>query len=448
MWEDYQVLGPLAGVTRVLLGMEGCLLVFVGSRGCAVHSRFTLVAWGKDSFHLGVRPLPCIEIPVKNLVAGKYEMGPELDLLEQLANDISPKAVFLVPTDSVKMIGFDLRSVGEIISTRLRCPVVHLEVSGSAEAGPSPGYRAAFSALLEYAIQYRGWSHPRTNCSGTHCINLVGWMWPSRRRDHEVGACLSLLQSVGICVNRVLFGGASLDDFIASLDSHVNALICSTFFVPELEELEKAGGPQLVGRIPPYGFSGTREWLHEIATALGQDISTAVDAEVAKNEPVFQSLKSSLRGKRVFVGGGPGRLIGLLHVAADLELEIVCAALYWPKKEYVQELRHVMDVHGVRPNILLIRPGLTELRDVARDLRPDLWMGGYQEHHICRQFSIPYVPTTVSTAPHMTFEGAVNLARKLVMASDGYDFVSTSFTAIEPGHEACVRRRADGATDY
>ena len=261
-------------------------------------------------------------------------------------------------------------------------------------------------------------------------VNLVGWMWPSRRRNHEIGCCMAMLEELGIPVNTVVSGGSTLADIEKSVNASVNAVVCSSLMGDMLDTLDKHG-LRLAGNRAPYGFSGTSEWLENIAAALGKDVSAGIAAMRARYEPKFLENKARLKGKRVFVSGGPGRVIGLLHALNDYEMDIEVACMFWPHFWSRKDLAHLLEDHGLKVGTFILSPGLDDLEWAATHFDFDVWMGGYQEQHTCKRHGIPFVPITVYTVTHVGYEGAVNLGNKMLMAMDGHSFVENCFTANE-----------------
>ena len=155
-------------------------------------------------------------------------------------------------------------------------------------------------------------------------------------------------------------------------------------------------------------------------------------------KPDFLEIKKILKGKKVFVSGGPGRLIGLLHTLSDYEVEIQSAALFWPHPWSQNDLRHMKEKHGINIKNIIVSPGLDDLQEVANNYEIDLWLGGYQEQHVAKKYNIPFVPITVYTSPHVGFEGVVNLGNKLKLALEGYDFTENILKAKEI--QPCIYR--------
>lgn len=423
LWVDYQVLGPMFSALRIFMTMDDVMTVIVGAKGCAYHLNFTIIAWGEIDFDLGKRPLPVLEFTQSQLVMGNLTAGaPWLDKLKRLCALRNSRRIVLFPTDAVTISGADLDRLSTQIASSTSLEVTPLSISAISSPNQWAGYDAALNAL--YA-PYFGKTFEREKA-----VNLVGWMWPSRHRSHEIGCCMAMLKELNIPVQSVISGGSTLQDIENSMSASANAVVCSAVMGTVLQRLDSEG-IKLAGPRAPYGFSGTREWLESISDALDMDVKAGIDAMESRYMPAFLQNKEQLKGKKVFVGGGPGRIIGLLHALNDYEMDIQVACMFWPHEWSRQDVSHLLKQHHLKVGTFILSPGLDDLEWAAENHDFDVWMGGYQELHTCKRHHIPFVPITVYTVTHVGFEGCVNLGNKMLMAMNGHNFVENNFTANE-----------------
>jgi len=424
-YADYQVLGPSFAAISVLLGVEDVLPIIVAARGCAAHIRFTIVAWGHD-FNMDPRALPFIEVDRNDVIQGIYSVSEEqLRAFARLIEKKSYKRIIVMSNDDVLLTSADLEPLRRQLEERLRISTAVLEVSPLSGTNQWVGYDKALNLLYQPFL-----SEPIEKKEG---INIVGWKWPSRERKFDIGACLSLLIEIGVKVNYVIPGGSKVEDFRNSLSSQVNLLWCPAYIGETLESLEREKGIPIAGYTPPYGFEGTMQWITELADALNDRDHLLLEAEKARNRFIeeVKPIKEQLQGKRGFVSGGPGRLPGLISIMADLGIDIVAAALYWPHPSSRKVLPKSLEKLPKLPQVFLVGPSLYELDEIARDLKPDFWMGGFQEQHACKRYGIPFIPTTVYTKSHQCFEGVPTVGRKIIKVLNGFDFVANPFQTVE-----------------
>ncbi|MDO5323867.1 MAG: nitrogenase component 1 [Clostridia bacterium] len=422
-WADYQVLGPMFSALRLFMTMEDVLPVIVGAKGCAYHLNFTIVAWGEIDFDLGKRPLPVLQFSQSQIITGSFELSEGwVNRLKVLAKRRGAKRIMLFFTDAMALCGANLDGIAASLEKMCGIETSYVNVFAMSGTNQWQGYKAALEAMYLPLLD-KSFKREKS-------VNLVGWMWPSRKRNQEIGCCISMLNELGIPVNAVISGGSQLSDIEKSLHASANAVVCSSLMGEMLDILDKRG-IRLAGNRAPYGFSGTVEWLENIAEALDMDIHEGLEAMRARYLPKFLENKARLKGKKVFVSGGPGRVIGLLHALNDYEMDIQVACMFWPHAWSREDLKHLLQEHGLKVGTFILSPGLDDLEWAAQNFQFDVWMGGYQEQHTCKRYNIPFVPITVYTVTHVGFEGAVNLGNKMLMAMDGHSFVENSFTANE-----------------
>lgn len=423
LWADYQVLGPMMSAYRVLATMDDVIPVMVGVKGCSYHVRFAVVAMGETDFDLGKRPAFCLEFTPAQIVRGDYSVPKEWAerFLEVMIEKL-PKLIVLIPTDALIISGSDVDSLTQQMEEYTGITTTSINASSIIGQSPQYGYSPAMTALLKPFLD--------KEVKERSGINLLGWHWPSRSHDREIGECLRMLERCGIEVKTVLSGGSTLSDIEKAMTACGNAVVCPAVCGDYVKDMESHGVPMLTWR-SPYGFSGSREWLEEISRGLRLDRRIEIDKLEEEYRTQFEENKAELKGKKVYIGGGPGRLIGLIHLLTDYEMDIQVAALFWPHKNSQRDLKHLIDVHGAKIRRIIVSPSLYELEEIASTMKFDVWAGGYQEQHTCRRHHIPFVPITIYTVPHEGFSGAVNFGDKLRMAMKGFNFTESVFNAKE-----------------
>jgi nitrogenase molybdenum-iron protein alpha/beta subunit len=426
LWADYQVLGPSFAAISVFMGLKDVMPIIVGARGCAAHIRFTKIAWGGD-FFLEHKPLPFIEVTRSDVVHAQYHISqPQLESLRKLVASYQPALLVIMSNDDILLTCANMEPLVKQLQEGTGIRTEFLEVSPLSGKNQWAGYDKSLGLL------YRSFLNEKIEKN--EGINLVGWKWPSRERKHDIGACLALLEQVDVKVNHVIPGGSSLEDIRHSLASRANLMWCPSYVGETLEMLAEQKGLPLAGFTPPYGFEGTTSWLGELAEVLGRQDEIMSKANAAKQAHLRRviPLQNTLGGVKGFVSGGPGRLPGLLSIMADLGVEVVAAALYWPhpNRKVKDALQHVVERLPKPLETLLVAPSLYDLEEIAAQKKIDFWMGGYQEQHACKHHGIPFIPTTVYTASHQCYEGVFNVGSKIEKAMQGFDFVANPFQSV------------------
>lgn len=424
-WADYQVLGPNFAGASIFIGMEDVIPLFVGARGCAAHIRFTMLAWGEDFKH-GARAVPYIQVSKKDVVDGRYlAKDHQINELKNLTSRLGTKLIVLMNNDNALLSCADLNPLQEQLEAAIGLPVKILDVSPMSDSNQWIGYDKALGLLFEPFMDKK--------VPKKEGINLVGWKWQTRERRYDIGACLSLLDRVGVKVNHVVPGGFNYADVEDSLASQANLLWCPAYIGDTLERIAEVHDIPIAGYISPYGIKGTEDWLEELGNALGNQEELKQRVEIVKEEflEALETLQNELKGVKGVVSGGPGRLIGLLNIMSDLKIDIVSASLYWPHSSSQKSLNKIMKRFDNPPQNMLVGPSLYELEEIAQAEKPDFWMGGFQEMHTCKRHGIPFIPTTVYLSSHQCFEGVITVGEKIKKALKGFDFVANVFSIVE-----------------
>ena len=135
-WVDYQVLGPTFGAVSMMLGTKDILPIFVNSRGCAYHIRFTHYAWGPD-FGLAEKPLPFLEFSAQEVIHGNYRLSPgQLSSLQKIVSKKGIKLLVLIIGDNVLLSGDGLDELLDDLTNNLHIPARVLRLGGLSGSNP------------------------------------------------------------------------------------------------------------------------------------------------------------------------------------------------------------------------------------------------------------------------------------------------------------------------
>src|SRR6056297_4198218 len=296
LWIDYQVLGPMFASLRMFLSMKNVLPVIVGSKGCLNHLRFTIIAWGEEDFHLGKKPIALLEYNQKDIITGDYSIPDNwFKKIKELAEHEKANMIVLLPTDPINISGVNLEPIANDIKEKVGIQTTYIPTSAISGVNQGEGNQAALEALNKPFLD--------KEYEKQDTVNLVGWMWPSRKREHEIGACIDMLKQIDIEVESVITGGSSVKDIDESMKAKANAMVCSAVAGDLFYKLEDKG-IKLAAKRSPYGNEGTFEWLSHIAKALGKDKTEKIRRLEELYKKDFKEIKEILKDKKVFVSGG------------------------------------------------------------------------------------------------------------------------------------------------
>jgi len=275
---------------------------------------------------------------------------------------------------------------------------------------PPPGSPARESVGTITAREAR---RPRANLLGATALGF-------RNRD-DVREIMRLLGDIGVDVHVGAPLGATVADIRRIPEADFNIVLYPEVAETTARWLQKSFGMPIV-RTVPIGVLATREFLEEVGTIAGVDVSRVLDRERAGAAQMgasrsllpwySRSVDSTyLTGKRVFVFGDATHVLAAARIAKDeLGFEVVGIGTY--AREYARPIREAAAAMGVEA---LISDDYLEVEERVTALAPELVLGTQMERHIAKRLGVPCAvissPIHVQDvparhSPQMGFEGA------------------------------------------
>ena len=307
----------------------------------------------------------------------------------------------------------------------LPVPVVPLELPAYSKKenwGASETFYHLVRALLLPQAPAPGQTATRPDRTGRRPrANLLGPTALGFRNRDDVREITRLLTDCGIDVHVVAPLGASVADLRSIPDADFNVVL-----YPEVAEttgrwLQKTFGMPLVKTVP-IGVLATRQFLREIETVAGIDVSAVLERERAGEAQASASRSllpwysrsvdsTYLTGKRVFVFGDATHVLAAARIATD-ELGFTVVGIGTYAREYARPIREAAAALGVEA---LITDDYLEVEQRVSELAPELVLGTQMERHIAKRLGVPCAvisaPIHVQDvparhSPQMGFEGA------------------------------------------
>ncbi len=275
---------------------------------------------------------------------------------------------------------------------------------------PPPGSPARENVGTVTAREAR---RPRANLLGATALGF-------RNRD-DVREIMRLLGDIGVDVHVGAPLGATVADIRRIPEADFNIVLYPEVAETTARWLQKSFGMPIV-RTVPIGVLATREFLEEVGTIAGVDVSRVLDRERAGAAQMgasrsllpwySRSVDSTyLTGKRVFVFGDATHVLAAARIAKDeLGFEVVGIGTY--AREYARPIREAAAAMGVEA---LISDDYLEVEERVTALAPELVLGTQMERHIAKRLGVPCAvissPIHVQDvparhSPQMGFEGA------------------------------------------
>jgi light-independent protochlorophyllide reductase subunit B len=136
----------------------------------------------------------------------------------------------------------------------------------------------------------------------------------------------------------------------------------------------------------PIGVGATRDFLTEVGTLAGVDVSAALDAAHSRLPWYSRSVDSTyLTGKRVFIFADGTHAIAAARIARD-ELGFTVVGLGTYSREMAREVREAAQQYGLEA---LISDDYLEVEQAIANAAPELVLGSQMERHIAKRLGLP-----------------------------------------------------------
>lgn len=221
-----------------------------------------------------------------------------------------------------------------------------------------------------------------------------------------------LLNSLGLTVTFIPCY-ARPEDFSYSLETSLNVSICGThddYFVEHLKE--KYDIPFIVDTIP-IGRKNTARWIKKIAEHFGLEKEAELlikNEDKALNESL-EPFRKTLKGKKVFIGGGEVRIVATAEIIQDLGMEVVG----FKGHHFDQFIEPVFDalenVDDVVFDVATNQP--FEQANLVRRLKPDVLIVHTGGNNIYAKHGLPLLPLFGPSYNYLGYSGTFEVARRL-----------------------------------
>lgn len=348
----------LFGAIKAAATMKDTVILVHGPKGCVYHVNYILGLRG--DCHC---PVYCTCMDEHDVVFGAEERLKEA--IEDLDSRKSPEMIVVLSCCASGIIGEDVQNACRIARTNAK--VISIEAGGFS-SDYTAGYAQTLIAIISEVADPAESMEPGT-------VNLLGML----RAGPDLLEIRRLLSLLGLSVRAVMPAGATCDQIRRIGAASLNIVICETAGMQAAILLQQRFGTPFIRTVYPVGAGLSREFLGDVASALG--ISTVPDiAEPAARETQIPY------GARIALFSGPTRAIALARFLTSHGISPAVIVLDFGNP-FANEVKGAAGDECT----VLISPRWDEIEDTLRAHRIDLVLGGLMERPIAAKLGIPLI---------------------------------------------------------
>ncbi len=218
---------PLMGAMMAVKGIEDAVLLVIGTDECTYYTKQTTV----HNTKFGGLDGRCVSLVLDqhDVTFGCKEQLYEA--FEELMEDYNPKAVFLVTTCVVEVIGDDVDSMGEQLSEQYGIPVLTVHTEHFKTENHLPGVKDTITACFDMM-------QPMEKAD---TVNVIG----QRLGDFSKTELYRLLIESGIKMGMMLPSGTNVEQIKQAASAKVN-IVVNPIGLPLAQKMQKAFGTPYV----------------------------------------------------------------------------------------------------------------------------------------------------------------------------------------------------------
>jgi nitrogenase molybdenum-iron protein alpha chain len=231
-----------------------------------------------------------------------------------------PKAIAILATCPVGLIGDDIHSVAREMKEKLGINVMAFSCEGYKGVSQSAGHHIANNGVFKNIIGLDDQAEPHE-----YTINVLG--------EYNIGGDAweidALLRKCGIHIVSTLSGDVSYDQVKRAHTAMLNTVMChrSINYIAEMME-KKYGIPWI--KVNFIGAEATAKSVRKIAQYFGEKrlidrVEEVLAQEMLALNPVRDEVKARCKGKKVALFVGGSRAHHYQHLFNDIGMEVVSA---------------------------------------------------------------------------------------------------------------------------
>lgn len=387
-----------------LMSMEDSVFVVHSPQGCIGCTSLANDLYQVGQAHRGIKLIKNAKLIVTNLDEKDIVHGGEEKLKEAILlayERYNPKLIFIFTSCASGIIGDDIEAVTSEIQSQVSSILVPIYCEGFKTKICASGFDSAFISISKYLLD--GVKVPKEK----GLINLFAPTSVSYKDQLEIERMLSIL---GLHANYIPFY-SSLEKIKKIPLAEASTAICKVFADEFMKTLEQDYDIPFSHTVMPIGIRNTDKWLRGVAAIFGKDkeVEEYIEREHQRIQPLIDSIKGRLEGKRVFICGGTGRSFAAAALIEDFGMKLAGLETPTYDDDAQIDIEYLNGIHGdYVVDIANMQP--FEQVNLVRKLNPDVFIG---VPSWSARFGIPTTHVLDMKRPTMGYDGILYLGNKI-----------------------------------
>ena len=345
---------PLMGAAMAVRGIQDAVLLVVGTDECAYYTKHMTIH--SDDF--GGLQGRCVSavLDTRDVTFG---CKAKLDqAVAELVAEYSPKAVFIVTTCVVEIIGDDADAFADSYSEQYGIPFMAVHTEHFKCENHLPGLERTITACLGLMED-----RPKTDT-----VNLLG----QRMGSFETTELARVLREAGVGIGMQLPCGCTVEDIRNAASARVN-IVVNAIALPLAEKMQERFGIPYVffdKFTDPDRIYATYRRLFE---ALALPLPAALETLYEQAKAAAESAKPALQGVRYIYGNTPFDCLEFNQFMVSLGMipQIIQTVSVEPERDKL----YFTDILAKSDPYVTKTANIAPLQSVYDILRPDLYLG-------------------------------------------------------------------------
>lgn len=343
---------PLFGVAMIASFIEDMVVIVAGTQECTYYVKDFAYQrqYGKDNFY--------------SVVTDKHDItfgcGDKIkDVIVEIDRTIKPKAIMIVSTCVLELIGEDFVSLGSSIQDEVNAKILVVPTEHFKCNSHIPGMERSLEQLVTLMEK----------CDvDKNSINILG----HRQHGVEDTELMKLLIEEEIHINSVIPSKTTIEELKSAPRAKLN-IVTDFVALPMAKRMEIEFGTPYVYFDKHLSVGRIREGYKKIEDALNINILSKLIHKEKELEALMEEAKEILGGKTFIYGNTPMMALEVTSFLCDLGLEPVLVQirdLYENDSTYIEEIK----THNYNPYVSRIA-NIAPMQYIYEQCKPNFYFG-------------------------------------------------------------------------